>query len=623
MIRRAGPLAPKALALGLALSASGPVFGQANAPGGINPNQRPGLSGGPSSSRGLPSALPDLPGGLGGLQGMGANLTPEQIEEMRDYDDRLAELARRVEDPALRATALNLVARSKIIARQLEAARRDLQDASTAAMQLEAGLVRDLRLMAIITNLIALAHEQVVEGVPNNSPLSDPDRAAPRVTFEERRVWLDQAMASWKQAATMAARIENPTYRNEKLAEVVLGEADEVLKIGRDARLAGSTRIDLEGQAAELLGYADQILREATTQAAGIDRAVWFDRALGESAVAAARSSQFARAWAITRKVPRPVPRAETLIRVAEEMAREAAGLRQRERSGLARSWSGFQEELTRAREAPPEGVPPGEFAFDREDRVGDVLLRLETLSSQAEMVRARAEQLETQFRHEANVLRMEPNLGSISPSVVEKPQRVAAQARELSNTLSELRTKLSSEINRARGLTNPAERAEAIARALPAQDDPALKKLNDLIAELADATNTLSGPLDQAATQAYGEAGRVVASIPQVDPRSLTAHLLVESLIRVGRFEDARIATQLYSDIERRYFVLGEIAESQGRRGLAQQARVWIEADVPEDRQAAMYRRVAQGVLTTVDQIRSQTLTPLGGGLPPRPESP
>ncbi len=91
----------------------------------------------------------------------------------------------------------------------------------------------------------------------------------------------------------------------------------------------------------------------------------------------------------------------------------------------------------------------------------------------------------------------------------------------------------------------------------------------------------------------------RAVASIPLDDPRAILTGVLIDNLISVGRFDDARATTVLYPDTPARMVALGAIAESQGRRGLAESARDWIARDVPRRTSSpSCCRRVINGDL-------------------------
>ena len=84
------------------------------------------------------------------------------------------------------------------------------------------------------------------------------------------------------------------------------------------------------------------------------------------------------------------------------------------------------------------------------------------------------------------------------------------------------------------------------------------------------------------AATETYRAAAAAVASIPIDDPRATLASVLIDSLISVGRFDDARACVSFYPDEVRRNVALGTIASSQGERRLADSALAWIERDAP-----------------------------------------
>src|ERR687889_82656 len=64
-------------------------------------------------------------------------------------------------------------------------------------------------------------------------------------------------------------------------------------------------------------------------------------------------------------------------------------------------------------------------------------------------------------------------------------------------------------------------------------------------------------------ATTVYTEALRAIASIPVADLRAILTGVLVDSLISSGRFDDARSATALFPDAQRRLTALGAVAES------------------------------------------------------------
>ena len=135
---------------------------------------------------------------------------------------------------------------------------------------------------------------------------------------------------------------------------------------------------------------------------------------------------------------------------------------------------------------------------------------------------------------------------------------------------------------------------------------------------------------LAEEATGVYTEAARAVASIADADPRGVAAGVLLDSLISVGRFEDARAASVLMPDPQRRLNALGAIAESQGRRGIAAAAFAWIDRDVAENYRPYLRRKVEDGVISAIDTMRTQSLTreatglgPAGSATPPPPARP
>jgi hypothetical protein len=143
--------------------------------------------------------------------------------------------------------------------------------------------------------------------------------------------------------------------------------------------------------------------------------------------------------------------------------------------------------------------------------------------------------------------------------------------------------------------------RALQIARTIPQPEYRA-----DAMIRLAEAQARHKAPSEATAT--YGEAARAVASIPLEDPRSILAGVLVDSLMAVGRFDDARASITLYPDELRRMEALGAIAESQGERGLSESARAWIDREAPAQARSMLYRRVNDGLLIAIDKMRSQT---------------
>ena len=150
---------------------------------------------------------------------------------------------------------------------------------------------------------------------------------------------------------------------------------------------------------------------------------------------------------------------------------------------------------------------------------------------------------------------------------------------------------------------SNQFARGLEIARTIPQAEIRA-----DALMRIAEAQSRSNrGP---AASATYQEAVRAVASIPLEDPRDILTGVLIDSLISVGRFDDARASIVLYSNVSSRLNALGAVAESQARRGLADSARAWINRDVPPEDRAMLHRRVDDGLLSVIQLNRSRELS-------------
>ncbi|MCA1686400.1 MAG: hypothetical protein LC745_10585 [Planctomycetia bacterium] len=148
--------------------------------------------------------------------------------------------------------------------------------------------------------------------------------------------------------------------------------------------------------------------------------------------------------------------------------------------------------------------------------------------------------------------------------------------------------------------------RALEIARRIP---QPEVR--TDALLKIAETQARRGDP--NGATATYREAAEAVASIPLADPRAVLAGVVIDNLIAVGRFEDARVSVALYPDEARRYVALGAIAESQGRRGAAASANAWINREVPPQYRSQLYRRVSNGVVSAIESNRTRDLSNRG----------
>jgi hypothetical protein len=117
----------------------------------------------------------------------------------------------------------------------------------------------------------------------------------------------------------------------------------------------------------------------------------------------------------------------------------------------------------------------------------------------------------------------------------------------------------------------------------------------------------SVANALAKEASVAYELAAEAVASVSQEGLRGVLAGFLVDSLIATGRFDDARACIALYPEYSQQLVGLGAIAESQGKRGLAESARRWISTDIPEQYRPTLYRRVTSGALWAIEQNRGR----------------
>jgi hypothetical protein len=111
-------------------------------------------------------------------------------------------------------------------------------------------------------------------------------------------------------------------------------------------------------------------------------------------------------------------------------------------------------------------------------------------------------------------------------------------------------------------------------------------------------------------ATRAYAETAQAIAAIPNRSPRVILAGVLIDSLVAVGRFEDARSCIVLFPDYSNQIVALGAIVESMGGRGQREQALAWIDREGPPEYRPYLRRRVEEGALDTIDRSRGNALS-------------
>ncbi|AMV38023.1 hypothetical protein [Planctomyces sp. SH-PL62] len=142
----------------------------------------------------------------------------------------------------------------------------------------------------------------------------------------------------------------------------------------------------------------------------------------------------------------------------------------------------------------------------------------------------------------------------------------------------------------RATEIANRIRNAEARARALV------------LVAEF----QARKGRNDDA-TRSFNLAAEAVASIEQRGLRGVLTGILVDSLVSTGRFEDARASLALYASDAERFVAMGAIAESFGVRRMRDEAREWIQTDVPAEYRSTLFRRLNNGLLRAISEDRAR----------------
>lgn len=122
-----------------------------------------------------------------------------------------------------------------------------------------------------------------------------------------------------------------------------------------------------------------------------------------------------------------------------------------------------------------------------------------------------------------------------------------------------------------------------------------------------------------QDATAAYQEAVRSVVSIPLEDPRASLGAVLLDSLLAVGRFEDARSASMLIQDPLLRARALGAVAKAMGERGLVSLVEGWISSETGPDLRDRLRREASEGYVDWLQRSRPNPNTSLMPDILPR----
>lgn len=151
-----------------------------------------------------------------------------------------------------------------------------------------------------------------------------------------------------------------------------------------------------------------------------------------------------------------------------------------------------------------------------------------------------------------------------------------------------------------AAGQSDQNDRADEIAGAI--QNAEARARALVLVAEFQARRNQ-----NTAATRTYNRAAEAVASIPDHGLRGVLSGILVDSLISTGRFDDARACVALYPTDSQKFVAMGAIAESLGSRRMNDEARRWIDNEVPAEYRSTLYRRLSNGMLRAITEERAK----------------
>lgn len=248
-------------------------------------------------------------------------------EQLRVLDSRLLNEARAITRPEERALALVGVARSKVFGREYAAAHTALVEASQAALKVPPGLVRDLRIRAVVKEgFLRLAEARSSEGSAKNIFTSE-DEPLPPESLETWTRAMKGAQEEWNLAADLAARIDRRPYRSLTLFEVVESQSSDLVRRGAfldefEGQVAEELKAVEAGKIKAALGLIDAGLDQGLAHARRIDLPLWRDRALATVVSGAAGARRFDRGFAVARAIPRPDARADALLRLAETEAR-------------------------------------------------------------------------------------------------------------------------------------------------------------------------------------------------------------------------------------------------------------------------------------------------------------
>lgn len=315
---------------GLESGASTPLPGSGRfdpMPRGPLPRIRPGsgVSAGPGVGVTYPNDPPSIP-----IDSLGAGEGSRSVSDLSKVTRVHLDFALRIPDPGERSLTLSRIANAASFANQPDLAEEALDAANSAASGLPPGLVHDQRLISIVSSLLRVADDRLLEGTRDPSLMTPgaADTPVPALPKADNLGVIRKARRDLTRAAELAPQIGNPTFRNEELARVATAFASASQRIISEFVPAQTGEVAKPSPAGKstynqnLDGLPDALLRDAAALAGKIDRPVWHDEAIVAITAAAADSLQFARALEIARLIPLPEVRTNALIKLAETQAR-------------------------------------------------------------------------------------------------------------------------------------------------------------------------------------------------------------------------------------------------------------------------------------------------------------
>jgi hypothetical protein len=245
--------------------------------------------------------------------------------------------ARMIEDPGQLSLALQRIANGAIASTQLLVAHRLIEESITATSKVTIPLVRDQRLIALVTSLNLLTEALLREGRADTAIGLDPAIKAIEALPKrlEGNVLLRFARLEWKRAVYLATLIGNPTYRNEMLYRVAESVSSGSATLANDyARAISGDVPDIRppgaapppAPAAEKLKtsakVADEMLVDSWAVAEKIERLIWKNRAMVRIALSAADSGQHKRGFQLAQTIENAESRTEAMLLLAESQCR-------------------------------------------------------------------------------------------------------------------------------------------------------------------------------------------------------------------------------------------------------------------------------------------------------------